>query len=438
MRLGHITRGALAAITAATLLGGVPGAVRAEGEVPHDYALTPTITTHFYTIGVTREETGVGAPYVTVKDATTVLSMDWDGELASTNVDFTAVTQLGRLSLPARSRLLDFQYFKEWPATSASIPVFVSYAYLDEATQCRHLVLRQATVDATGEGANTWGRVWFTSPCYPMVPAEEGVFFLNQSGGRMALVPKSERANPKQAEFMLGVGDFKIMVTPPKLSVPARNTLGTIVHISKPGKYTVFSRGLRNVQGLLYGTLDGKTALIATSQGPRGGDELVHATKGADFGWPRYNYGTGYRPDDTLSKPKHEGTGGPRDLPMFAWLPSVGLSAAMQVKGPAFAKWWNGTSEMDTPDLILAGMGARWLYRVRYERGAVRYFAGILLGARARSLAQLPDGRIAVGLDAGSEFLVLAPTEDWSSGIGGKVPHEASVAERQKASSRRP
>lgn len=421
MRLRSMTRGALVAGLAATLLVSVPGAARAEGEVPHDYALTPTVNSHFYTLGETRVDIGEGSPYVSVLGPTTVLSMDWDGELATTDAVSLGSTKLGRLTMPARSRLLDFQYFSEWKATSSTIPVFVSYSYLNEANQCRYLVLRRATLDRTGAGKNSWGKVWFTSPCYPMVDAERDAYFLNQSGGRMALVPKSERVNPQQPEFMLGVGDFKSMVTPFKMSTQARKTLGTIVHITQPGKYEVFSRGLRNTQGLIYGTLDGEPAVLATSQGPRGGDELVHATQGADFGWPKRNYGTAYRPDDVSSRPANEGAGGSKDLPMFAWLPAVGLSAAMQVKGPAFAKWWNVGGKNGTPDLILAGMGARWLYRVRIEDGAVRYFEGLLLGARARSLAQLGDGRIVVGLDSGTEFLILAPVEIWSSNAGSKV-----------------
>ena len=413
----------LAVMSAAAVLLGLAAAPgHAVGEVPHDYALTPTVDSHFYTLNETRMTTDVGAPYVTVLGTHTVLSMDWDGELASTDTNTSAVQHLGTLALPARSRLLDFQYYSEWPATSARIPVMVSYAFLNEGSQCRYLVLRQASIDATGGGANTWGRVWFTSPCYPMVADEEGAFFLNQSGGRMALVPKGERAHPKQAEFMLGIGDFKSMVKPPAGIKPqALRTLGSIVRVSKPGRYEVVARGLRNTQGLVYGTMDGRPAVLATSQGPRGGDELVHVTQGADFGWPARNYGTAYRPGDSASRPQHEGAGGSPDLPLFAWLPSVGLSAAMQVKGPAFAQWWNPTTKGSTPDLILAGMGARWLYRVRIERGAVRYFEGLLLGARARSLAQLPDGRIVVGLDAGTEFLILSPGAAWNSAAGTKV-----------------
>ena len=402
----------------AVMLGLTAGNASAVGEVPHDYALSPRFSSHFYTLGETRLETGVGAPYVTVKDSDTVLSMDWDGELASTNVNTKAVTLLGSLGLPGRSRLLDFQYFSEWPATKSAIPVFVSYAYLNEANDCRYLVLRQATLDPTGAGKNRWGRTLFTSPCYPNVAAEEGSYFLNQSGGRMALVPPKERKNPENPEFMLTIGDFKALVTPPKMSAEARRTLGTIVRITAPGTYEIFSRGLRNSQGIVYGTLDGKPAVLATSQGPRGGDEVVHATQGADFGWPTRNYGTAYRPDDTVSKPAREGAGGSKDLPIFAFVPSTGLSAAMQVKGPAFSRWWSTKAKNGTPDLIVAGMGARWLYRLRIEDGAVRYFEGLMLGARARSLAQLPNGYIITGLDDGTEFLMLQPVEAWSPQAG--------------------
>ena len=104
MRLSSLSRGALVSGLAATLLVSVPGAAHAEGEVPHDYALTPTVNSHFYTLGETRVDIGEGAPYVTVLGPTTVLSMDWDGEIATTDVVSLESKKLGRLTMPARSR----------------------------------------------------------------------------------------------------------------------------------------------------------------------------------------------------------------------------------------------------------------------------------------------------------------------------------------------
>lgn len=405
----------VAAAASATWLSGIAPA-SATGEQPHDYAIPASFTSHFYELGITRVPTPVGAPYVTTVGANTVLSLDWDGEVAESTGSESR--SLGILPLPAQSRVLDFQQFTEWPTTATSYPVFLSYAYLDEGTQCRHVVLREATIDPTGAGGNFLGKVWFRSPCFPMVDSEVGSVFLNQSGGRMALVPRSQRRNPKQPEFMLGVGDMKVMVSPIPMSKAAKNILGTIIQITAPGKYEVFARGLRNVQGLVYGTMDGKPAVLATSQGPRGGDEIVHATKGSNFGWPYRNYGTAYRPNDGTSTPGREGSKSWYDRPLFAWLPSIGLSDAIQLKGPAFQPWWVSKEKNATPDLLVSGMGARWLYRVRIDQGAVRYYEGIPILARARSLAQFPDGRVVVGLDAGTEFLVIAPTGEWNSSAG--------------------
>jgi hypothetical protein len=388
---------------------GVAQGASAVGDPPLDLGIPDALSTHFYGLNISRVATTVGSPYVTAFDASTVLTMDWDGELTSTNANTKESQQLGTLALPAQSRLLDFEYFTEKKATAQQIPVFVSYAYVDPTTECRYLVLREASIDRTGSGSNTWGKIWFTSPCFPMVDAERDTYFLNQSGGRMALVPKSERVNPRAVEFMLGVGDFKSMVTPTRMTTAAKKILGTIVHIKKPNQYEVYSRGLRNTQGLIYGTLDGKPAVLATSQGPRGGDELVHATKGANFGWPYRNYGTGYRPGDTVSRPFKEGTKSGYDRPLIAWVPSIGLSAAVQLKGPAFAQWWEPKEKNATHDLIVSGLADRSLYRVRIDQGAARYYEKIPIDARVRSLATLPDGRILVGLDSGGVFLVISP-----------------------------
>lgn len=390
-------------------------------ETETDYAIPAMVDTHFYNVDVTKVPTAVGTPYVTTLDATSVLSLDWDFEVAVTDVIQRTSRSLGSLALPAGARVLDFQYFPEWKATSSAVPVFVSYSYVEEQTRCNRLVLREATVDSSGAGAHSLGRIWFSSPCFPR--PVESPYILAQSGGRMALAPKDMRANPAKPEFFLGVGDFRIAKPYDlKMSKQARALLSTVVRIAAPGTYEVWTEGVRNPQGLVAGRVDGKRELLGTSQGPRGGDQFYVARKGANYGWPHRSYGTSYVSEDAPDRPDVEGTMRGYDEPLFDWTPSVGLSTMMQVQGPAFDRWWGTQGGKATANVIVAGLGARWLYRMIVSKGAVRGYEGLYIGARARSLAQLPNGYIVVGLDGGKELLVLTPTWVWYSPFEEKVP----------------
>lgn len=412
----------MAALTAgAVTLTLVAGTARAANEVVPDYEIPEMIDTHFYNVAVTKVPTAVGSPYVTTLDSTNVLSLDWDFEVARTDVIQRASTALGTLPLPAGARVLDFQYFPEWKVSATSIPVFVSYSFVEPQTGCNRLILRQATITTVEGGANALGRVWFSSPCFPR--PVDNPYILAQSGGRMALAPKDMRANPAKPEFFLGVGDFRVAKPASvKMSSQARKLLSTIIRIPAPGKYDVWTKGVRNPQGLVAGRLDGMREILGTSQGPRGGDQFYVARKGANYGWPHRSYGTAYVSEDPPDIPDVEGSLKGYDEPLFDWTPSVGLSTMMQVRGPAFGGWWGDAGSKATADVIVAGLGARWLYRMIVSKGAVRGYEGLYIGARARSLAQLPNGFIVVGLDAGPELLVLSPTWVWYSPYEEKVP----------------
>jgi glucose/arabinose dehydrogenase len=160
-------------------------------------------------------------------------------------------------------------------------------------------------------------------------------------------------------------------------------------------------------------TIDGKKQLVSSEHGPRGGDELNVIEKGADYGWPRTSYGTPYGPAQPANtadvQGKHVGKANP---PLFAWVPSAGIGAMIQIKGRAFGQWWANTP--GSADLFVAGMGARFIYRLRVQDGAVRYMEEAQFGARIRSLVQLPSGAIACGLDAGNDLLILQPTQVWN------------------------
>ncbi len=399
----------------------IVGSLNAPAQAVTDYTIPDSITTHFYEVGVTKVPVASGSPYLTIVGSDEVLSLNWNTDVSLTNLAAGTSRSLGNLSIPTGSRVVDFQHFAEWPATSTTIPIFVTYSVLDEATNCHRLFMHEGTIDRTGSGNNTLGRTWFASPCFPK--ANDYPLALAHAGGRMALIPKVMRTNPNRPEFFLGVGDFHV-AKPYNIPMTraARNTLSTIIRITRPNSYEVWARGLRNPQGLVVGQFDGKREVLGTSHGPRGGDEFYAAQQGLDFGWPRRSYGTGYLPGPTPDSPDLEGSKLRFAEPLFHWTPSIGASTMLQINGPAFRQWWGRVPSRATPDVIISGMGERKLYRVQMAAGAVRGTEVMDIGARVRSLAQLPNGFIVAGLDAGNELLVLRPTTQWSTPAGTFVP----------------
>ena len=87
----------------------------------------------------------------------------------------------------------------------------------------------------------------------------------------------------------------------------------------------IFSKGHRVPQGLTI--LNNK--IFNVEHGPKGGDELNQVVRNKNYGWPIVSYGTNYLKDgggDGKSiKVNHEE--GNYEEPLFAFVPSVGISA---------------------------------------------------------------------------------------------------------------
>ena len=94
---------------------------------------------------------------------------------------------------------------------------------------------------------------------------------------------------------------------------------------TKELKIKIFSKGHRVPQGLTI--LNNK--VFNVEHGPKGGDELNGVVKYKNYGWPVVSYGTNYLKDsggDGKSiKINHEEGG--YEEPLFAFVPSVGISA---------------------------------------------------------------------------------------------------------------
>ena len=79
--------------------------------------------------------------------------------------------------------------------------------------------------------------------------------------------------------------------------------------------------------------------------------------------------------------------------PVFAWVPSIGISNLIVNDERLFPLWRD--------DLLISSLKGHSLFRVRRDSVEVQYVERIDFGNRIRDLAQMPDGRIALLVDGG-------------------------------------
>jgi hypothetical protein len=452
--LGQEVRGIMKRIAVIVTAGlvllagaGVPAA--ADGV---DSTLTPTsdsmVKSHFYEVQKRIYQLPAQTPWVTAIGGNEVLALGADSQFTGSpllggtetrypiyRLDAATATlrSLGQVDVgpivgpDSWVRMLDFQFIPELQVKgSTNASVILSFASYNAQTGCRRIYVNEALIDLTGAGQNSLKKRWFTLPCISPYTPTEGTWLvgpgLHQSGGRVALVPPNQWRSSKQPELYLTVGDFAMLANlGSQLPSETRKLVATLLKVTSGGSVSVVATGIRNAQGLTTAVLDSKASVVATTHGPRGGDELLSVRSGDYYGWPHESYGTvyDYTPTAVQSKPEVEGQLPTATKPAFSWLPSIGPSAVIQVKGAAFATWWGAVTGRPTGDLLVSGMASQQLYRVRWDAGAVRYVEDIPIGLRVRSLAQTPGGLIVAGVDtagpdAGS-IMVLSPLRTWSS-----------------------
>ena len=190
---------------------------------------------------------------------------------------------------------------------------------------------------------------------------------------------------------MLMDGDKHLLVTVGNFakwsaSQSMEKDFGKLLRINiDTGTAEVIARGLRNAQGLAR---DRDGDLWETEHGPLGGDELNLLEARANYGWPKVSYGVNYGrkthwPVERLGR--HDGFA----RPIFAWVPSIGISS-IAVNDERFFPLW-------TDDLLIGSLVGRSLFRVRRHGRRVSYVERVDMGGQPiRDIAQLADGRIAL------------------------------------------
>jgi glucose/arabinose dehydrogenase/cytochrome c2 len=286
---------------------------------------------------------------------------------------------------------------------AGTLQLLASHHYWDRDRRCFVLRISTATTSSDSLLAGTadlrWRTAFETQPCMLLKSdPTQTPFNGDETGGRML------RLN--DGSLLLTVGDVAHDGWNSKVAV-AQNPdshWGKILRINlADGSSELYTVGHRNPQGLVRA---GDGRIWATEHGPWGGDELNLVERGSNYGWPRVTLGVDYEQHKwplSATQGRHAGYPGP----VYAWLPSIGVSSLIALQGHAFAEWRG--------DLLVASLGAGTLYRVRLDGDRVQFAEPMRIGGRIRDLTELPDGRVFMLLDSG-DLKTMAPIPEPEEG----------------------
>ena len=169
----------------------------------------------------------------------------------------------------------------------------------------------------------------------------------------------------------------------------------------KSKKISIISKGHRLILGL---AINDDNSIIATENGPRGGDEINKIIFGGNYGWPIASYGRRYDSDyedNPLNyKDNHESYG--YIEPIFSFIPSIGISEIIQVPNEFIGNW--------VDNYLVASLNKRALFRIKLnkEREKLLFYEEIYIGSRIRDLKYASNTKsILLALEDRAELGIL-------------------------------
>jgi aldose sugar dehydrogenase len=287
------------------------------------------------------------------------------------------------------------------------VRVFASHHYWNRKDRC--FTVRVSELDAereaflAGKVDDQWKTIFEASPCLPVAGPESRVannpFGGMEIGGRMAFMDDHTLLLTLGDHDFSGVDSASVLAQDPK----ALYGKTIVIHLEDDST-EIFTMGHRNPQGLF---IDPDGTVWETEHGPQGGDELNILRKGENYGWPLVTYGTDY---GMVAWPlnRHQGHHDGYVPPAYAWVPSIGVSNLLRVRGDAFPFWKD--------DLLVASLHGKTIFRVHLEEQRPVFAEPIEVGDRIRDIVEGPDGQIVMWTDS-YNLVSLHP----AAGSGGAV-----------------
>lgn len=307
------------------------------------------------------------------------------------------MNQSGMLARVADARNFDRNYFRVTdilaePRGDGRVRLFVGHhRYMNDCVE-----LWLSTIDLRTDGDalapdGDWRTLYRVKPCVTFRPATFYTMFEGHfSGGRIV------RQDARHVLFSVGDFGWDGVEDVPAAARDASTDLGKILQIdSETGAARPYAVGLRNGQGLL---IDSAARVWETEHGPKGGDELNLIRDSGDYGWPMATLGVQYggRPWPLNTEQGRHGVGAP---PIYAWVPSIGVSNLIEAPATQFPRWRG--------DLLVGSLVDNGLWRVRLEGDRVQYTERLPFdGERLRDIVALPDGRVAMLTDSHKVILM--------------------------------
>jgi aldose sugar dehydrogenase len=286
------------------------------------------------------------------------------------------------------------------------VRIFASHHFWKAAEQC--FTVRVSEFDAKKDQLaaakdSDWRTVFEAKPCIPMTgklrKRGKNPFRGEEVGGRLALLDEHT--------LLLTLGDhgFYGAESAQAFSQDPTADYGKTIRIDlNTHEGRIYTLGHRNSQGLYK---DPENRLWLTEHAAQGGDELNLLVEGANYGWPLVTYGTDYGTfawQFSQQQGHHVGFAQPR----YAWVPSIGISNLIGMRGDKFPIWKG--------DLMIGSLATRSLYRVVLDGERVVVVEPIPIGGRIRDLLELNDGRLLLWTDEAA-LITLEP----ASGMSGAM-----------------
>jgi cytochrome c2 len=267
--------------------------------------------------------------------------------------------------------------------------LLASYTRWDDVRACAELIFSISNLNQNSDPptASPWQEIFKTTPCLKLGPQKTKPFAGHQAGGRMVEL--------NDGKILVTVGDFKNDGDKRSLTTAdLDNSYGKthLIDLKTGHIQKNFTVGHRNPQGLVV-RQNGE--IWSTEHGPKGGDEINQIQAGADYGWPKVTLGLDCTGCDWQLEGRHDGF----KKPQWAFLPSIGISNLIEVKG--FTPLWDG-------DLLVSSLKAETLFRIRLDGNRPMYASPIPIGERIRDLIQLKDNTLVLWTDTG-KVIILKP-----------------------------
>tara|TARA_B100000780_G_scaffold114231_1_gene80041 strand:+ start:210 stop:1487 length:1278 start_codon:yes stop_codon:yes gene_type:complete len=167
-----------------------------------------------------------------------------------------------------------------------------------------------------------------------------------------------------------------------------KSLYGKIIAINdKDYSFKIYTKGHRNILGL---TVTNNT-ILATENGPFGGDEINIISENKNYGWDIASTGKKYRNrnDSNINEYLDHASSGFEE-PIFSFIPSLGISEIIKIDDK-FHNDWNG-------NFLIGTLNNRHLFRVKINilLKKIDYFEEIYIGERIRDLKYSRDNSIII------------------------------------------